>query len=344
MPHDLRSKTPSLSTVSADCPANRDRLVTVFRRGAVAAALGVIAILTGVLTTVGGCDSAPVSHGSGGQSGNGGGGQAQGGGSGGQAGAVGGGGGVVGSGGGAAGAGGSGGVAGAGGATDCPTATFPTGGMCTPPSDGTCWHDPLPYTCDRTTGRWVCPFGAVPAPPHACGGAGGGAAGAGGGAGPGGGGGGLAGAGGRGGAGGSAPATVWSSDAAKAVVEDIGGGFVGPPPAGSECGYGVGSYTFTVADDKLVWHFCDTAQTPFKYVDGARVLNASERMMLLDALEAVVISTKNLCGADKSTRLLTVTRPSGPVTYRDSFYSCLNQGIYVDSIDSVFSVASTLAK
>jgi len=137
---------------------------------------------------------------------------------------------------------------------------------------------------------------------------------------------------------------VWSADATKAVVEDVGGGFVSPPPTGSECGYGVGSYTFTVADNKLVWHVCDTTQTPFKYVDGSRVLNAGERMMLVDALDAVVISTKNLCGADKSTRLLTVTRPAGPVTYRDSFYACEHQGIYVDGIDTVFSVANKLAK
>ena len=228
----------------------RVRLVTGAHRSAFAVALGAIGILTMVATTVGGCDSAPVSHGSGGQSGSGAGGRA----------------------------------------------------------------------------------------------GGGGAPGPGGGGGLGGDGGGLAGAGGGGGAGGSAPAIVWSSDATKAVVEDTGGGFVGPPPAGSECGYGVGSYTFTVADDKLVWHFCDTAQTPFKYVDGSRVLNAGERAMLVDALDSVVISTKNLCGADKSTRLLTVTRPSGSVIYRDSFYSCLNQGMYVDGIDSVFSVASSFAK
>jgi hypothetical protein len=171
-------------------------------------------------------------------------------------------------------------------------------------------------------------------------GAGGGVAGAGG---RGGSGGGAAGAGGRAGAGGGTE-VVWSSDATKAVVEDTGGGFVAPPPAGSECGAGVGAYTFTVADEKLVWHVCDTTQTPFKYVEGARVLNAGERMMLVNALQAVVISTRNLCGADKSIRLLTVTRPSGPVSYRDSFYACEGQGIYVDGIDSVFSVAAKLAK
>ena len=137
---------------------------------------------------------------------------------------------------------------------------------------------------------------------------------------------------------------VWSSDATKAVVEDTGGGFTGPPPAGSECGSGVGSYTFTVADDRLAWHVCDSTQMPFKYVDASRVLNTGERMMLLDALQAVVVSTRTLCGADKSNRLLTVTRPSGALTYLDSFYACENKGIYVDGIDSAFNVANKLAK
>ena len=278
----MPSKSRFFAAVPADFLAPPDRRVAVDRRGAVVAAVGVIGILTIVATTMGGCDSAPVSHGSGGQSGNGEGGRTAGGGAGGQAGA---GGGVAGADGGTAGAGGS--KAGAG------------GGQA---------------------------------------GAGGGVAGAGGRGG--------VGAGGKGGAGagGSGPAVIWSSDATKAVVEDTGGGFVAPPPTGSECGYGVGAYTFTVADDKLVWHVCDTNQTPFKYVDGARVLNAGERMMLVDALESVVIATRTLCGADKSIRLLTVTRPSGPVTYRDSFYSCQGQGIYVDGIDAVFSVAGKLAK
>lgn len=146
----------------------------------------------------------------------------------------------------------------------------------------------------------------------------------------------------------SASPVIWTSDANKAVVEDAGGGFVGPPPTGSTCGYGVGSYTFTPADNQLAWHYCDTSQatagTPFQFVDGSRTVNAAERTMLVQSLEAVVLSPRITCGVDKSTRLLTVTRPSGAVTYRDSFYSCQQQGIYVDGIDAVFNTARQLGK
>ena len=163
------------------------------------------------------------------------------------------------------------------------------------------------------------------------------------------GGGGSGGTGGAGG-GGSAGATggLWTSDSTQAVVEDDGGGFVGPPPSGSECGYGVGSYTFTVADDKLAWHYCDTtpatAGAPFKFIDGSRTLSAAERDMLVTALRAVVPSTNAQCGADKSERRLTISGPSGATVYLDDFYACQHQGVYVKGIDGVFSVAGTLAR
>ena len=141
---------------------------------------------------------------------------------------------------------------------------------------------------------------------------------------------------------------IWTSDATQAVVEDDGGGFGGLAPTGSACSYGVGSYTFTVADNKLVWHYCNSAtapaNTPFTFIDGSRVLTTSERDMLVAALKAVVPSTSSLCGADKSTRRLTITRPAGASVYLDGFYACLHQGVYVDGIDTVMSVAGNLAK
>lgn len=192
------------------------------------------------------------------------------------------------------------------------------------------------------------------------GGAGSGGLGGGGPAGIGGGGasggpGGGAGSGGSGGAGGGggggaagASAVIWTSDATQAVVEDDGGGFVGPPPAGSECGYGVGTYTFTVADDKLAWHYCDnnpaTAGAPFTFIDGSRTLAGSERDMLITALKAVMPPTNTGCGADKSERRLTITGPNGSNVYLDAFYQCQHRGVYVEGIDTVFGVASALAK
>lgn len=159
--------------------------------------------------------------------------------------------------------------------------------------------------------------------------------------------GGGAGGGASGGAGG-ASAGIWTSDATQAIVEDDGGGFVGPPPAGSECGYGEAAYTFTVADDKLAWHYCNTTPAtsggPFTFVDGSRILTVDEQNMLVAALKKVVPSTNTSCGADKSQRLLTITRPGDASVYRDDFYACEHLGPYVQGIDSVFSVASNLAK
>ena len=162
--------------------------------------------------------------------------------------------------------------------------------------------------------------------------------------------GGVAGAGGGAGGGGAGGTSlvVWAPDATKAVVEDDGGGLPGPAPAGSTCNYGVGTYTFTVADDLLAWHYCDSGAlmsgVPYKFVDGSRVLTAEERDMLVTALEAVVPSTRTNCGADKSERLLTITRPSGTMPYHDDFYACRASGVYVHGIDAVFSVAGTLAR
>ena len=137
---------------------------------------------------------------------------------------------------------------------------------------------------------------------------------------------------------------VWTNDATKVVVEDQGGGFTGPPPTGSECGRGVGSYTFTVADSQLAWHVCDTTGAIYTFTDGARTLGDTDRTSLIAALKTVTISEKTTCGADKSSRQMVVTRPTGETTYLDSFYACLARGVYVDGIDDAFAVAGTLAQ
>ena len=45
--------------------------------------------------------------------------------------------------------------------------------VCSQPSEGTCYHDPLPADCDAATGQWGCSFGTVRAPEHNCAGSGG---------------------------------------------------------------------------------------------------------------------------------------------------------------------------
>src|SRR5258708_1769943 len=138
---------------------------------------------------------------------------------------------------------------------------------------------------------------------------------------------------------------VWPANAAKMVATDLGGGFVGPAPAGSDCsGLGVGTYTFTIADSKLAWHVCQsTGGQPYHNTDGARVLSSNETAMLVAALKAVTISTRTTCGADKGDLKLSVTTPADEKTYLDDFYACSKNGVYVSDIDGVFTASTTLA-
>lgn len=136
---------------------------------------------------------------------------------------------------------------------------------------------------------------------------------------------------------------VWPGNATKMVAEDRGGGFTGPAPAGSACAaLRMGTYTLTVADQRLAWHVC-TAGSTYSYVDGTRTLDDTEYASLIAALRATTLSTRTTCGADKSMQTLTVTTPSGATVYLDSFYVCSHQGTYIDGIDGVFAAASTLA-
>ncbi|HEX3695693.1 MAG TPA: hypothetical protein VH374_09915 [Polyangia bacterium] len=146
-----------------------------------------------------------------------------------------------------------------------------------------------------------------------------------------------------------APSTnqVWPDNATKMVAEDMGGGFVGPAPTGSACPYlRQGTFTLTKADKVLAWHVCQApsaiATGPYQYVDGSRPLNDAQLASLVDALNAVTVSTQKTCGADKETLALTVTTPAGDKTYLDDFYACNGKGVYVSNIDPVFAAARTL--
>jgi hypothetical protein len=140
--------------------------------------------------------------------------------------------------------------------------------------------------------------------------------------------------------------STWPADATKLVAEDIGNGPPGPVPAGSACSYtGSGTYTFTPADLKLAWHICTSpgGQMPYQFVDAERILSSGEAAMLGDALKAVTVSSGMKCGADKDLLRLKVTTPAGEKTYVDDFDACQKPGVYVTSIDGVFSVSAKLA-
>jgi hypothetical protein len=139
---------------------------------------------------------------------------------------------------------------------------------------------------------------------------------------------------------------VWPEDATRLVADSPGGGFVAPSPPGSTCGIGKQKYTFDVPKRQLSWEVCDsnTNGKPFHLVIGSRVLSQAEAAQVDAAANAVKISTRDMCGADKPMLKLLVTTPAGTKTYTDSFYSCMGQGPFVDGIDEVFATLRGLAK
>jgi len=138
---------------------------------------------------------------------------------------------------------------------------------------------------------------------------------------------------------------VWPASATKLVAKNAGGGFTPPPPAGSNCAVGAAKYTFDVATKKLDWEECSFVDwsTPMTLQTGSKVLNAAEVSAVNAAMDAVTISTDNLCGADKPFMTLEVTSAGGVKKYTDSFYSCRGTGPFVDNIGGVFTAMRDVA-
>jgi hypothetical protein len=149
---------------------------------------------------------------------------------------------------------------------------------------------------------------------------------------------------------GSPGSIVWPPTATKLVAEDRGGGFGPAAPAGSECRYaGAGTFTLTVDDQQLAWQVCETGgvvtpAAPYKLTQGKRALGDADFDRLIAALVKLRVSSRMICGADKQELALRVTTPAGDSEYLDSFYSCQKRGIYVDDIDSIFTIVRMLAK
>lgn len=142
------------------------------------------------------------------------------------------------------------------------------------------------------------------------------------------------------------PTDVWPEDATKLVAESPGGGFTPPPPPGSTCAIGRQKYTLTVATRHLEWEQCDFSGTssPLHLVTGSRTLTTAELASVTRAANAVKITTRDICGADKPMLKIKVTTPAGETTYTDDFYSCFGQGPFVENIDAVFGAFRNVAK
>jgi hypothetical protein len=143
---------------------------------------------------------------------------------------------------------------------------------------------------------------------------------------------------------------VWPPSATKLVAEDRGGGFGPAAPAGSQCRYvGAGTFTLTIDDQQLAWQICQSGgaaapAAPYTLTQGKRALGDVDFDRLIAALVKLRVSSRMICGADKQELALRVTTPAGESEYLDSFYSCQKRGVYVDDIDSIFTIVRMLAK
>jgi len=132
------------------------------------------------------------------------------------------------------------------------------------------------------------------------------------------------------------PSPIWPATATKLVAENKGGGYMPMPPAGSECS-GQSKYSLDMATKKVSWEVCKFTNwtTPFTKETGVTQLDASGMAKINAAMNGLTLQQHN-CGADKPLLQISVTAGGATKTYKDSFYSCMGDGLYVDNIDSVF--------
>jgi len=148
-----------------------------------------------------------------------------------------------------------------------------------------------------------------------------------------------------------AGASVVTSRVDAIVAKSDGGGFVGPAPAGAACDRQIWSYSFVLSNGMLTWSRCAVTGTGANASDyvpetGARTLTTSERDAARAAANAVKVSSRNICGADKPTLSVEVRAGQTSKAYGDDFYSCTTMfDIYVESegLDALAAMLSSLA-
>ena len=139
---------------------------------------------------------------------------------------------------------------------------------------------------------------------------------------------------------------IVGSDTSKLVVTEQGG-FVATAPPGSTCSIADATYTLTLPARDLTWKVCSSTTTsgPYAYATGDKTLTDAEYAPLASALQALAVTTKLACGADKPSEQIVVSAPNGERTYLDNFYHCTDDGkVYVDGLDDVLSALVGLAK
>lgn len=136
---------------------------------------------------------------------------------------------------------------------------------------------------------------------------------------------------------------IWPSNATKLVAR-MTGGFMPPPPPGSNCN-GTQEYTFDATASELSWSRCDYRgpSVPRTLVTGSRTITAAERRKLENELGKVELSSQTIRGADKPYMTLTVTTPQKTTKYMDDFYSCHGSGPFVENIEAAFTALRELS-
>jgi hypothetical protein len=141
-------------------------------------------------------------------------------------------------------------------------------------------------------------------------------------------------------------ASVLVPEVTKIVVENAGGGFVPPPPAGSACALGAAKYTLDLKSGRLDWAVCNSKDMskPYMLDTGSRVLAEDELAKVASELAVVKVGNTDLCGADKPFETVTVTTPAGSFQYLDTFYGCQQpEKIHVNGIDEALDALRKLA-
>jgi hypothetical protein len=145
-------------------------------------------------------------------------------------------------------------------------------------------------------------------------------------------------------------ASVLRSNVTQATLRSLGGGYGPGTPAGAPCDPGQSSYTVVLATSTLTYGRCRVVgdvNTAASYMpeSGQLSLSPAQMAMVRTALEAVKVSNRRTCGADKGVVELEVDTPTQNLTYGDDFYGCEpNYQAFVDTdgLDHLYTVLSAL--
>jgi hypothetical protein len=145
--------------------------------------------------------------------------------------------------------------------------------------------------------------------------------------------------------------SIYNSDVRKLVVENRGGGFLPPPPAGTACDPQPASYALTIAGHRLDWQYCEIAGSgptaTYAPHTGSRALEDAEWSALQPRLAALIVSDSSTCGADKAQFAAIVTTSAGDLEYGDDFYACQDRSrpyILSDALGNALGALGALAR